>query len=63
MPYFIEEKEKGCFAVKDKKHPSHMFSKKCQSKKMAMNQRVAMALNIHKMTGEPMSKFFGKGMK
>ena len=60
MPYFIEEKSKGCFGVKDKKHPMHMFSKKCQTKKESMKQRVAIALSESRMTGKPVSKFFSK---
>lgn len=58
MPYIVEEKHNGCFGVKDAKHPMHMFAKKCQTKKQAMKQRVAIALSESRKTGKPASKFF-----
>lgn len=58
MPYVIEKKHPGCFAVKDPKHPSHMFSKKCQTKKQASKQRIAIALSESRKTKKPASIFF-----
>lgn len=44
MPYKIVG-EKNCFHVKDMNKPSHIFSKKCQTKKQAEKQRVAIILS------------------
>ena len=58
MPYIIEEKHKGCFAVKDPKHPKHKFSMHCQTRKQAQKQRVAIALSESRKTGKSPSMFF-----
>lgn len=58
MPYKIVEEHKGCFKVQDPKHPSHMFSMKCQSKKMAQKQRVAIALSESRKSGKSPSMYF-----
>lgn len=58
MPYIIEEKHQGCFRVSDPKHPKHMFSKKCQTRKQAEKQRVAIALSESRKTGKSASLFF-----
>lgn len=52
------EEHKGCFKVKDSKHPSHMFSMNCQSKKMAQKQRVAIALSEARKSGKSPSMYF-----
>lgn len=58
MPYAIVEKEKNCFGIKDMKHPSHVFSKKCQTKKQAQKQRIAVALSESRKTGKLAKSFF-----
>lgn len=58
MPYSIVEKEKGCFGIKDIKNPSHVFSKKCQTRKQALKQRVAVVLNQTRKTGKSSKSFF-----
>ena len=60
MPYKIVEEHPGCFKVKDPKHPSRVFSSKCQRKSMAMKQRVAIALSESRRTGKAPSYFFSK---
>jgi len=58
MPYSIVEEKPGCFKVHDAKHPSHMFSKSCQTRKMARKQRVAIALSESRKTGKAAKTFF-----
>ena len=58
MPYKIVESHTNCFKVQDPKHPKHIFSKKCQSKRQAEKQRVAIALSESRNTGKPTSAYF-----
>ena len=58
MPYKIVEEHKGCFKVKDPKHPSHMFSMHCQTKKQSEKQRVAIALSESRRKHKPASMYF-----
>jgi len=56
MPYKIVHMDGG-FAVSDAK--GRKFSKKPITKKMAMKQRIAIALSESEKTGKPVSSFFG----
>lgn len=58
MPYKIIEEKPSCFKIKDINHPSHIFSNKCQTKKQAQKQRIAIALSESRKSGKPASLFF-----
>lgn len=58
MPYKIVQEHKGCFKVSDPKHPSRMFSKRCQTKTQAQKQRIAIALSESVRSHKPISSFF-----
>lgn len=58
MPYKIVEEHKGCFGIKDVKHPKYEFSKKCQTKKQAEKQRIAIALSESRKSGKPIKNYF-----
>ena len=55
MPYKIVYHDGG-FMVHDTK--GRMFSKKPLTKKMAIKQRIAMALSDSRKTGKPVSDYF-----
>lgn len=55
MPYKIK-KVKGGYKVAEGKK---VFSKKPLTKTMAKKQQIAIAISEHKMTGKPVSYFFG----
>jgi hypothetical protein len=55
MPYMIKPVSGG-FVVEDKK--GNQFSNKPLTKKMAMKQRVAIALSESRKTGKPASVYF-----
>lgn len=54
MPYSIIPQNKGYLVCSEDK----CFSKKPISKKMAMKQRVAIAISEQKKTGKPMKNYF-----
>lgn len=48
MPFGILSEKPNCYKVQDITNPSHVFSKKCQTKKQAEAQRIAIILNQKK---------------
>jgi len=57
MPYVIKQRSKNCYAVVDPSS-NHIFSSKCQTKKMARKQRIAIVLSESRKTGKPVNTFF-----
>jgi len=59
MPYEVVKRpgSKSCFHIIDPLS-NHVFSKHCQSKKMAQKQRVAVALSESRKSGKPIKSFF-----
>ena len=60
MPFQIIQNAKNCFAVRDISKPSHIFSKKCQTKKQAKKQEIAIILSESRKSGKPVSSYFVK---
>jgi hypothetical protein len=61
MPYEVVKRpgSKSCYHVVDPLS-GHVFSKRCQSKKLAQRQRVAIALSESRKTGDPIKNYFIK---
>jgi hypothetical protein len=61
MPYGIIKRPgtNSCFSVVNPLS-SHIFSKRCQTKKMARKQQIALALSESRKTGKPVKSFFVK---
>lgn len=58
MPFAIKKFSNNCFGVRDVMKPSHIFSKKCQTKKQAEKQRVAIILSESRKSGKPAKNYF-----
>ena len=61
MPYAVIKRPgtNSCFNVVDPLS-SRVFSKRCQTKKMARKQQIALALSESRKTGKPVKSFFVK---
>ena len=58
MPYKIISSSPSCFRVQDVKNPQEKYSTKCQTKKMAQKQRIAIVLSEHKGKKGSLKSYF-----
>ena len=57
MPYVVKQRIKNCYGVVVPSS-NRVFSSKCQTKKMARKQRLAVILSESRKTGKPVNTFF-----
>jgi len=55
MPYVVKQRNKKCYGIIDPSS-NHVFSRKCQTKKTARKQLIAVALSESRRTGKPINR-------